>query len=301
MATKAVSRPGAKAPVNAKNEVAKTQSAGVPSAIAGLMDEDAGKGVSTAAEDNIVPLVYVLQAQSPQATSRDPAYIQGAEAGDIWLRNAGADPIVKGAEGFLFQQCYWYKEWVEWTPRDDGGGYAGRHIKDDKEELEDFLARLDAEEVKDPKDPERVIYVRSNGNHLVETRVHVGWILGRGAPMPYSIALSSSGHTVSKGWMFKLNGRFVKPGVKAPSWGTVFLVKTEFKQNKKGQWFQLDPQVSKAVEGVCDENGWVVTADDVARGKTLYEAFASGAKQTEAPMADGDADAAGDPRDNGEV
>ena len=79
-------------------ELITVQKPALPAALADMMEKDAGKGVSTAQEDNLVPLIYVLQANSPQVNKRDERYIEGAEPGDFWLRNA-PQPIVKGAEG----------------------------------------------------------------------------------------------------------------------------------------------------------------------------------------------------------
>ena len=78
--------------------VAEGTKSALPAALAAMMEKDAGKGVSTAQEDNLVPLIYVLQTNSPQVNKRDERYIEGAEPGDLWLRNA-PQPIVKGAEG----------------------------------------------------------------------------------------------------------------------------------------------------------------------------------------------------------
>src|SRR5215475_3414815 len=88
---------------------------------ADLSDQYAGMGTSHAADDNLVPLVYILQKQSPQVERQDTRHIKGAEAGDIWLRNSPKE-IVKGGEGILFQPCYFTINWIEWVPRERGGG-----------------------------------------------------------------------------------------------------------------------------------------------------------------------------------
>src|SRR6202035_3091033 len=59
---------------------------GPPAALADRMKADAGRGVSTAQEDNQVPLIYVLQPLSPQVDKRSEQYVEGAEPGDLWLR-----------------------------------------------------------------------------------------------------------------------------------------------------------------------------------------------------------------------
>lgn len=233
------------------------QKSALPAFMADRAAQDAGKGVSTDREDNQVPLIYVLQALSPQCNKRNNAYVEGAEPGSIWLRNS-PDPIVPGDGGLLFQPCAFQKDWVEWVPRDNGGGFVGRH---------DTLP-ADAKEVADPKNPNKVRYVLPSGNEVIETRYHVGFVIREGhTPMPYVIPLSSSGHTVSRQWMFMMNSKMLGADKKAPSWACYYRLKTKERSNKRGEtWFTFD--VSDA--------GWVPTLHDYERGAALYEAFASG-------------------------
>lgn len=238
------------------NEVAKAGSQ-LPEHLRAAAKADAGKGVSRASEDNMVPLVYILQSNSPQVNKRGEAYIDGAEAGDIWLRNAPS-PIVKGAEGFIFQPCYFVKEILEWIPRDDGGGFVGRHA----------TLPEDAVEEKDEENPNRKIWKMPNGNELIETRSHIGnAIFPDGTYMPFVIPLKSTGHSTSRQWMVMMNAK----GADVPSWAFYYKLKTRHRTNKSGEWFAFD---------VLD-HGACQTEEEMARGKALYEAFASGAKTTE--------------------
>lgn len=259
------------------NVPAPAASAGVPAFMADKAKSDVGKGTSQSQDDNLVPLIYVLQAQSPQVQTRNPEYIDGAVAGDIWLRNA-AEPIVKGEEGFLFQPCFFSKDWVEWKP--NRGGYAGRHD----------TRPADAVERPDPQDPERKLWMRPNGNIVQETRYHIGFVIDEktGAAFPFVIPFKGSGHTVSRQWMFMMNGKSI-PGVEgpAPSWSCYYRLKTKFKSNTKGEFFVLDPE----------DAGWVETEADYQRGQKLYEGFATGAQKIAAEEEDhapGGATAGGD-------
>src|SRR5262245_29613295 len=83
------------------------------------MEAYAGAGLSKAPEDNLIPLIYILQAGSPQAKKGDPDRIEGAEAGDFWLRNA-PKPIIKSEDGIWFQLCNVTKCFVEWQPNRGG-------------------------------------------------------------------------------------------------------------------------------------------------------------------------------------
>jgi len=236
----------------------------VPDFLATSVLEDAGKGVSSAAEDNIIPLVYVLQSNSHQVNKRDPDYIEGAESGDLWLRGSGLPPI-KGDEGILVQPCYFYRNFVEWRlPR--GSGMAGVH---------DTMP-ADAKPAPSPENPEKIIMLRPNGNQVVDTRNHIVRVYHpAGKVMSYSIPLSSTGHTSSRNWMTLMNMK-VTNGRKAPSWAGLYRIKTKSRTNKSGTWNVLD---------VTDE-GWVETVEDYNAGKDLYEAFVKGEKVVEAPSED---------------
>src|SRR5580698_7538983 len=77
----------------------------VPDYLRTQVAESTGKGVSTDASDNLVPLIYILDAKSPQCDQNEAAYMPGARAGTIWLRNFSR-PLVDGNEGILFQPCH---------------------------------------------------------------------------------------------------------------------------------------------------------------------------------------------------
>ena len=87
------------------NAPATLAGAGLPAHLAGLVEADAGKGVSTASEDNIIPLVYLLQPLSPQCMRGNADQIEGAQPGDIWLRGSAVQEIVSGEKGIVVQPC----------------------------------------------------------------------------------------------------------------------------------------------------------------------------------------------------
>jgi hypothetical protein len=220
---------------------------------------DTGKGVSTLQEDNLIPLVYVLQPLSPQALKKTEKYIEGAEAGDIWLRNA-ADPIVKGDDGMVFQPCYFNKDWVEWMP--DRGGFVGRHLDRPDEAVQ--------EDVEGDDGQTRQVWRLPNGNQVVETRYHIGFVLRDGEPpLPYTIPLSSTGHSVSKAWMFAMNSEQLPDGGTMPPWMVLYRLTTKMRTKNDKNWFQLE----------VTKEGYISTEEEYERGLALHDAFASGAKK----------------------
>ncbi len=247
-------------------------SAGAPPAeLQEMMREDKGKGVSTSASDNLVPLIYVLQALSPQVNRRNPSFIEGAEPGSFWLRNApteiiGGDPEAGG--GMIAQSCLFYKDWIEWKPRDSGGGFIARHapLTGDRE---DECPVSDAVRTEDPNNKNKIRFLRPNGNEVIHTRNHVCRIFTRDGILPYIIPFSSTGHTTSRGWMQLMNT--ISAGV---SFAAKYRLTTRERTNASGTWFAVDVKF----------DSWC-SPEEYKDGKRLYEAFASGEKQAEAPVA----------------
>lgn len=193
-----------------------------------MMAQDAGKGVSTAVEDNIVPLVYILQALSPQVQKKKEEYIDGAEAGMIWFR--GTSDVVSGEDGIPVVPCYFTKVWIEWQP--NRGGFVARH--DNKPD--------DAVLTTDSENPKRKFWRRPSGNIVVETREHVVLVLDIfDRPMPFVIPMSGSGHGASRAWMSLMNRKVIpNTDLKAPSYSFIYRMKLQFRTNADGDWYMWD-------------------------------------------------------------
>jgi hypothetical protein len=252
---------------------------GPPAFLKTQLAEHAGKGTSQAAEDNLIPLIYTLQANSPQAGRRNPAYIDGAKEGDFWLK--GTRTVFDGDEGFLFQPCHFSKDWVEWIPRAQGGGLVGRfpHCPDDAVETE-------VESDDQPGQMQKKM-IRPNGNEMIETRYHIGFVMfpdGRAAP--YAIPFKSTGHTVSKQWMVLMNSQQTGAAIDA-SWAHVYRLTTKSKTNKAGTWNQVDVQLAE------ENGGWVGSLAEFERGAKLNAQMAAGDKTIETDDEPGHTDAHG--------
>jgi hypothetical protein len=247
-----------------RTELAPTRQSSVPDYLKEAVSRDAGQGISTDAADNIVPLIYCLDAKSQQCDHDSGAYIPGAKAGSIWLRNYHK-PLVDGAEGILFQPCHFSKDWVEWRPREIGGGFIGRYDWNDKTE---FGQPPDAVERPHPENPKKMRWMLPNGNEVKETRHHAGYVYIDGGAFPFVIPMSSTGHTVSKNWMFTMMSKRTPDDKIVPSYSSLYRLRTRQRSNAQGKWYVFD---------VTDE-GYVPTAGDYDRGKMLHDAFEAGDK-----------------------
>jgi hypothetical protein len=239
----------------------------VPSFLAAKVQEHAGEGVSNAASDNLVPLVYIIHAMSARCNPKSPEYVENGTVGSIWLRNSGL-PAIDGDEGIKVQPCHFGITWTEWIypPKFDGSGFVAQHNERPAE----------AVEKPDPQDPERKLWLMPSGHVVRETRNHVVRVhLPNGSTMPYVIAMTGGNHTPSRGWMTMMSSKVVG-GSQAPSYANFYRLKTKDKAFAKG---------TVPIWTVTDE-GWVQTPEDFEAGAKLYEAFASGEKQMEVPADD---------------
>ena len=244
-----------------------------------LMRQDAGRGVSTAAEDNIIPLIYILQAQSPQALKQKPEFIKGAVAGMLWPR--GTKTLIDGEEtGMPFIPVAFKKVWNEWGA-ERGDGFFGQHPYDATDENK---GRPESTWIEDPKKPGKGKWEMENGHILVETRVHAGLGLIDGNWTGCVVSMSGSNHTASRAWMGLMKGKKI-PGSddRAPSFAYVYNLKTIARSNDDGDWYGWQVE-----DGMGD--GEVTFLPKIENGIALYKTarqlasdFETGVKVADAP------------------
>jgi hypothetical protein len=199
-------------------QVPMTTGVPLPADLTDLTTPDAGKGVSTKAEDAIVPLITVLQNGSPQCDKRGPEYIDGAEPGKFWLRGA-VDPI---RDEIIAIPCAMAHTWMEWLP--DRQGFAARH----EEEPSDVEVKPAGGTSKRP------ILVRPNGN--VVENVREVYVLVDG--QPYMLPCASTFHQFAREWQSYFR-QWQHPTTHKvlPSFARRYKLVTVPKTNPKGKWF----------------------------------------------------------------
>ena len=105
------------------NEVAMKKSAELSTDLMDDILEFAGEGAAFGADEMQIPFIRALQALSPQLNKKKPEYIDGAEQGDLF--NTVTGQVWKGEEGVTIIPCYQVTKYLEFTPRDMGGGFRG--------------------------------------------------------------------------------------------------------------------------------------------------------------------------------
>lgn len=234
----------------------------------------AAKGISDRQEDNIVPLIYLLQSNSPQTQKGAEKYIKGATGGAIWLRNAPQEEsLIDGEEGFEFQPCHFNVCWIEWLP--NRGGFVTRHTSRPED------AALVEVEREDGTKGQR--WERPNGNVVAESREYSGFVYregdDRGADLPYTMPFGGTNLTVAKQLMTNLRNIKLPNGERAPIFANKVRITTKLRSRGKFNWFVYEIGATEPVE----------TVEEVERGNALADAFITGAKQSAAHEADGSA------------
>jgi hypothetical protein len=85
-----------------------------------------GEGFSdVTTEDLAIPFLRILESMSPQVNERDGAYVKNAKAGMIY--NNVLNEAYDGIKGIRVIPCHYNRRFVEWVPREKGGGYIGSY------------------------------------------------------------------------------------------------------------------------------------------------------------------------------
>jgi hypothetical protein len=230
-----------------------------------MMEADAGLGVSTAREDNITPMMAILQPLSPQVNKQSSAFIKGAHPGMIWLKGA-ADELRDGEEGILFQPVRFESAWVEWIPRDSGGGFVTSHKKCPEDVIE-----------KKERNRQRPRIMTKSGHEIIFTRYWAGYVVEDSEAedvLPYVIPFASTGHTVFRRWMGIINNHKTKKGAIAGAFYHVYKLPVKQRTNPSGTWYEFAPEDAFPISSIAA----------IKRAKQLYEDLGTGAMQMEQPQ-----------------
>ena len=180
-----------------------------------LMDdilEFAGEGAAFGADEMQIPFIRALQALSPQLNKKKPEYIDGSEQGDLF--NTVTGQVWNGEEGVTIIPCYQVTKYLEFTPRDMGGGFRGE-ISPTNPVLQQTTRQGSKE-------------LLPTGNELVKSDQHYCLVLdGEGSFQPAVIYMKSTQLKVSRRWKTQIamqkikhpkTGQMITPPLFATEW-----------------------------------------------------------------------------------
>jgi len=257
-----------------KNLPATQSSKAVSKDLAGDMVQDAQSraGLENITSDDVaIPFLSILQAMSPQV--RGATKIKGAKEGDFFNNVTGE--IFEGPISVI--PCAFVKKYVEWIPRDQGGGFVASH--DD----ESILAMT-------TRDDKGHDIHKETGNQIVRTAYHyVLHVKDDGSVVPVVLSFTSTQLKKSRRWnsqqlalkITDRNGRKLTP----PSFSHTYQVDSVEESNEKGAWMGFD--IGQA-EIIGD-------AEVYAEAKSFHNDIHSGAVQLGTPPAEGGSNAPDDP------
>lgn len=216
-------------------ELVKNDQGNQAVALASEYGDYAGVGYEgTTQEDYSIAFLNVLQALSPQVNGE--AAIDGAKAGQLF--NTVTEEPIDGKTGIEFIPAFREQVFVEWVPRDSGGGFVARHAIGSE-----VVNRAKAQA--DPKNPNKL--QTESGNDLIQT----AYIYGvqahpDGRLEPLVLSFTSTKLKVYRHLMTKLN-QFTVPvtidgelrKITPPIFAYRLRVTTSPEKNNKGSFFNI--------------------------------------------------------------
>lgn len=235
--------------------------------------EDAGAGFeNTSREDFSIPFLNLLQSNSPEVEQ-----IDGAKAS--MLHNSVTNMIYPGqVDGIVVVPATTDHVYVEWRPREAGGGIVAIHA-------------LDSDAVKEARNAVTVGKFRNGaGNDMVETFYVYAIALFPDGPMPVVMSFSSTKIKKYKMWLTNAQTCLVDIGggrrVNPPLFAHKYRVRSVKEKNTKGEFWNYDINPS---EGALATSR-LAPDDALYQGaKDLRDAYAKGLVKADTKSAKGDA------------
>jgi hypothetical protein len=207
-----------------------------PTAVAGYTVGDVGTGFEDFTQDDLaVPFVVILQKGNPQVEEENPKFIPGAKPG--MLMNNVTNRLYDGKEtGIVVIPVHRVRQFLEWIPKDDGGGLVNV-FEPDAPEVKAVLAEAG-----------RKKYGKlsiGDGNDLVETfNVFALQVLPNGLTERIVLAFASSQIGGYKKWMTSAQSiQIIEDGrpKTPPLFSHKYRLKTFYHQKKENSWFKWTP------------------------------------------------------------
>ena len=223
-----------------------------------LILASAGKGLQNISNDDVtIPRLAIVQTGSPKRKKKDEKYIDGAEEGMIF--NTVTNELYKDSLEVI--PCGYRKTYVEWVPRENGGGLVAVH--DMKPEGT----------TTDPKTRKSML----GENQIVDTAEHFVLVKTSEGFSPAVLTMTSSNLGVSRKWntLLKMKRLNVKgQTVEAPSFLYKFKLSTVEAENDLGNWHKYK----------IEEAGQVDSRDIFKEGEKLADSVTTGKVKASEPV-----------------
>ena len=236
--------------------VAKKKETAVSTDVMDDILEFAGEGAAFDSSEMQIPFVRILQAMSPQLKKREAEYIEGSEQGDMF--NTVTKQHWTGEDGITVIPCYQTTKYLEFTPRDQGGGFRGEIAATDP-----VLQRTERQGAKE---------MLPNGNELVKSDQHYCLVVeADGTYQPVVIDMKSSQLKVSRRWKTQIAMQKIKHPktgamITPPLFATQWKFTTVEESNDQGSWFNY--QIEKV--------GLLESRDLMLEAKSFRDSVAAG-------------------------
>jgi len=242
--------------------VAKKKDDQLPSEVMDDIFDHAGEGAAFDSSEMQIPFVRLAQQLSPQLNKKKPEYIDGLSLGDPYNNVTGQH--WDGETGIVVIPCYQVTKYLEFRPRDTGGGFEGEI---------------------DPRDPRIAQAVRNggketlpNGNELVKSDQHFCLVVEEdGMTQPVVVDMKSTQLKVSRRWKTQIamkkikhpkDGRMITP----PVFATMWRLRSVEESNDKGDY----------ANWVVEDAGLVSNRDLLEEAKAFRQSVAAGEVKAQA-------------------
>jgi hypothetical protein len=222
----------------------------------------AGEGASFDSSEMQIPFVRVAQSLSPQLNKKKPEYIEGLSAGDAY--NTLTGQMWEAEKGLVIIPCYQTTKYLEFVPRESGGGFRGEINPNDP-----ILQRTSRSGSKE---------ILPTGNELVKSDQHFCLIIDEeGMTQPVVVDMKSTQLKVSRRWKTQIAMQKIKhPATGAiitpPVFATMWRLTTTEETNDKGDFYNW------AIEKV----GTVESRDLLQEAKAFRESIMRGEVKAQA-------------------
>ena len=225
--------------------VAKVKAGSNLPAILQKFESLSGFGLEEAgAEDYAIPFLDVLQSNSPQVGT-----VPNAAAGDFFATST--KELWGGEDGVEVVPCYYQRRFIEWKPREQGGGFVAIHAPDAP-----ILSKTTRKGRKDllPNGNE----IQNTAQFFVLVRTENGW-------QPFQFSLKGTQLKKARRWLTMMQGQRMEgsqgPFI-PPIFAYVYTLQTVAESNDKGRWFGVE--IANSTKPAMNEAGLVEQAHTFA-------------------------------------